>query len=521
MPKLSWLAATTLLLTFAFLTPSVYAQTQNQLYVMISKSLLEPDKYNGDSYIVYVYEDKKTFKPYNGLLEVASESCYLDSSGRATDCGHIWGTTSSPKFWPDSFSVNRVINGKIEVKIPKDFRASVIKARFRPRSKNNWAWSNTIQSNIGTKEGLIDMARYWNLPTTPTGDSTGYPAIFRGENRTFNPPVAFRSYFGFAPEVEVCGVKARPLFITKERTEAYWAPELSYYKKDNLVRYSRDEYWMVMGWDRREGWHDEYLWARGDTGYNFTNLNIFDTNNHPFTGIAAEVSRQAHGGYKSWNPAYPPYILGARYVGEGWGIENEHSYTDKVSSSCDPVAKEGGKVRWVIEARSIDMKLPSGRTEKTVRIAFHEGSPNFATYDLNNKTATDNGMLREDWYFKENLGLVRINVVNFGYNKYYNWLFPNFCPLGDDCFKNDEIQNPDVTLTRYSLLDRIEGDVNGDAAVDSDDASVLMSSYGKSTSYTAMSAVSTRDTRPVDADLNNDGKINAFEIAAMLENYGK
>lgn len=506
-------------------TTPVKVTGDEPLYIRISKSYLNTNQDGGDSYTLYVIDNKKTRHGFDGNLEVQGKVCPINNNQISASCKEI-----KPTAWPDS--VSRVEKGKIKVTLPKSSTQQYIRAQFRPRGTNK-PWSNFVTSNMNSTAGLYDMSKYWNIPSNPSGISDNYPALFKGTNFTYNPAIPFRTYFGFAPERDVCGEKAKPMYITKDRPEGYWAPKLAQYNEQPL--FQKRIFWYVMNFDNKFKntlWEDNYLWA-------LTDDHSLESSGNPWNFL--DVSRErilgpgqlnnTMGAYRSWDPKLPPYILAPRFLGEGWGIEGDHAYQaiQPGETNCTIAASDPAQhTLWIIEIDPVQIH-PSLSNPKaaipTLRISFHEGNHSFSDPNANGPfPKPGNYMLREDWYFQENVGLVKINTNSWGYQPWYEFRASDnnhLCNTDDDCFVNQEIQHPNVSLTRFSLMDRVTGDIDEDGAVDTQDATLFFEKYNNGSALTILSEDSASDKNPVTPDINQDGKINSWDYVELLSNFGK
>ena len=152
--------------------------------------------------------------------------------------------------------------------------------------------------------------------------------------------------------------------------------------------------------------------------------------------------------------------------------------------------------------------------KKILRTRIIEGQRNYKNGD-----EEKDGAAREDWYLAKDLGVVRITVEDLT-NK-LPAITGKACRNNPECI-NDHLNNPDITLTRYSLTDRISGDVNADGIVNTQDAALLLNKYGNNggSGIGLLGDVGSFDGPPV-VDINRDNKINGWDYVELLSNFGK
>ncbi len=521
-----------LLLLFVFF-PIPAQAAGNSLEVRVSKSLLDP----GESYTLYGLKKGGDYADYEGILDVNIQFCSVD------------GNCNPPQ--SVTWSGRNLVGGKYTESLPNSLNKGLYKARYRPNGGSwrgeQYDWSNEVLIFVGRAEflnkpesgrenlGLYDSAKFWSL-----GSSAAYPAIFKGMNNTFpvsaaiqeqlknskdrsgnlnqqgipnhQSPIPFRTYFNVVPRTTLCGDPVYTMEIIKERDEAYWGPMMGigYWQKDFNNRFD------IRDFKKENGWHDEYLTGMGERKYRYRADKILQ----PAEAFGNEFRYKKHL-TSSINPQFPGYILAPRYVANGWGISsfyydgdseifNTYCTSDNEADKNNP----DKHLYWFIAIDFFDdlsntkiRSLYPGK--KVLRARIMEGWQNYRNINAppNKDGDTGNSGAREDWYLAKDLGVVRINVKSFT-NK-LPAISGKECRNNPECI-NDHLGNPDITLTRYSLLDKIAGDVNSDAAVNAQDAILLLDKYGNN----GGSSVFGEDT-------NNDNKINGWDFVELLSNFGK
>ncbi len=446
----------------------------DSLYIRTSKSYLQTP----DSYILYVVDNKETAHGYNGYLEAQATSC--DANGN--NCA----TTTFP--WRDSNGNDiEVIGGSVNVDIPSSFiNPSVITAKFRPNPNTyNLDWSNEIQVNIDSTYGLIDSKDYWITPNREY--------MFYGKNYPYNKN--FETLVGWNDN-DICGESGTTWYFMKDIPEAYWNPK----RPGETWAFEQNLEWYIMDWQKKSGWHDEYLYGKGHQLFNYNPNDPFDV-----TENFKDSRRWSQSLYDSVNPMFAPYTLVAHWVGSGWGIGNLHNnticfdYSDCFENNyCDlELGLQLVNHQWIVHSDIVNIRLPDDTSlpvkyqGPALRMKYYEGNPGFITDD------TKYG-LREDWFFIKDQGLVKIEQ---------KWFSPNNqvpCSQDDDCFFNEVMENPHIRLTREDYHCYDEGDVNHDCNNDLQDLSFVINNFG------------TQGYSNIDA--NRDNRVNLFDLVLVAKN---
>ncbi len=354
------------------------ARPQNQLYVRVSRSYMQA----GENYYLYAYAANHptgmTFSGYSGLLDVLAWNCQPNNPG----------VCATPRVFPwGSYTLS---NGSVRVDLPADFPTGIYKAKFRPWGQTSWQWSNSITVNVGARSGLKDMKEYWIMPELL--------AIFDGINSTSAEP--FRTGIGYVPTIEcqtqlpvVAGGKT--MFFTKDKRAGYWNP---LYPNELIGDGTENLKWHLMPWQRQAGWHDTYLRAWGHQSYQYNPSTLAYSGNFQMLYSAYR--------YDSISGEIPGYVLSPEFVAPGWGIVNSQQlYSNAHGEMVDICSLRFGANaftgNWVVHIDETSLHLPN-YDGPAMRIKFYEGA------DL-----TIGPLFREDWYFVENKGLVRIEQKIF------------------------------------------------------------------------------------------------------------
>lgn len=559
MSKLSWLYIAALAVVLLFTSAEVDAAYYgvdgevtggSVLEARVSKSLMNYT----DSYILYAFKKGGDYADYEGLLEVKSQYC--DANGNCQ--------TPRVVEWRN----RQLKNGKYYEKL-LNFTPGIYKAQFRPKGGQwrgeNYSWSNQIALFVGRDEflskteaerehlGLFDAGKFWNL-------EKGYPALFRGINYDWDPVKTFRTYFS-VEKTNVCGEDTYTMYITKETPAAYWGPEGShgFWKKDHNNKFD------LVNFKKDAGWHDEYLTAIGERKPYFVAGGILNPQQAFARGLPnhfmMHVGSLANTSFLGTSDKFPGYALSPRYVASGYGINVlqrnvaanpvtqmniPYKTSEPYNSSYNIAQEEKVYCEWF---KGNNFKDPAGRPvdemwsaaidfydskeltgneneptkladgKKVMRVRYYEAVSDFKT----TKDPGRDGFAREDWYFVKDLGLVKITQKPWSSSKNN----PNGpCKGNPECFGSHidkfTMNKPGVVLTRYSILERIAGDANGDAAVDNQDAAYIFTKYGSSNGSTNSVMSGSADDNLISiADFNGDKKVNSFDFVSMLENFRK
>jgi hypothetical protein len=374
----------------------------SSLYVRTDKSYVQP----GESYQLYVIQDKTTITGYTGYLDVKATYCRDVANCQATTIGP-WG----------NYYVN---NGTITINLASNFTPGIYKAQFKPHN-SNWDWSNEIQINVGTTSGLEDAANYWIMST----DSY----YFTGKN--YVTGTSFTTKIGFMPPTNTCSYKT--MYFLKDKCEGYWNPSFPWSTNCEL-----NLLWHINNWQKQANWYDEYLTAAGDEKFKYHPSDPFSIESNFTTDNKTSQYR-----YGSKDPKIPGYVLSPRWIGSGYGIGNNKEANTPGNSNtpfCD-VKTDLNAVEemWGLHIDLVNLSLPQYNGQ-ALRFKFYEGNIGF----MQDKTKVG---IREDWYFVKNIGLVKIDVKNFGPETDKR----KPCLDDPDCFVNEVMASPFVSLTRIPV----------------------------------------------------------------------
>lgn len=375
----------------------------SSLYVRTDKSYVQP----GESYQLYIIQNKTTITGYTGYLDVKATYCSDAVNCQATTIGP-WG----------SYFVN---GGSLVISLPSNFTTGIYKAQFKPRD-SSWDWSNEIQINVGTTSGLEDAASYWTMPTNES-------YYFTGQNYVTGQ--SFTTKIGFMSPTNTCTDKT--MYFMKDKTDGFWNPFLPGLNNPTDVNF----FWQIKNWQRQTGWYDEYLYSIGGELLSYNPQDPFNLANNFIT-----KTKQYRFG--SNDLKFPPYILSPRWIGSGYGMANNSEIATPSDPSipfCSaPLGAANGM--WGVHIDKISLNLPR-YSGPALRFKFYEGNAGF----IQDSTRTKLG-LREDWYFVKNVGLVKIDVKNFGPVASQR----NPCLDDPDCFANEVMASPFVSLTLQDYL---------------------------------------------------------------------
>lgn len=371
------------------------ARPQNALDIRVSRSLVQP----GESYYLYALKPSGVadMVPYAGPLEVQLTFC---PAATPTQCGAPivapWNSTDA--------------NGKYKANLPASQNVGIYYVKFRPNSQ--WQWSNLAQVNVGTTYGLTEVPQYWDLQTANN---------YSGKNTANN--TSFQNQIGYTPETICPGQSVTSMYFTKDKPQGYWNPEYpggGWTSTDNLK-------WHLVPWHKEAGWQDEFLTSPGYHAYQYNS-----SGDPGSLQLGNNFTQQTHVvKYGTQDPEFPGYILAARWVGPGWGIRDIiQSYAvvvDPNASYCN---------------MQIDFANPSFKTPWTVladMTTLH--TPNYDGPVLHFKYGE--GSLKEDWYFKQGTGLIKIQ------QKPFNFL-DGPCDTDYDCKQNTFPTKAPVTTVQTS-----------------------------------------------------------------------
>jgi hypothetical protein len=408
--------------TFSIKKPQIFspgADTGVELHVRLSKSYVAP----GESYIFQAIQRNNAGTPYSGYLDVKATVCNSSGSSCSTSTG-TWKNFDGSNIW--------VNNGAFTVNVPSNFPPSVIYAKWKPKDSTKWSNGNQYtQLNIGTTWGLKDTQKFWIFWT----DRKKYS----GRNNIYGQN--FDAWISHSTVTTACGLSGRWMYYEKSNSHGYWGPRTPWYNRN----YNTNFKWFLPSWRRASGWHDTYLTAYGGIVYS------------PLTQQFSSDGVQKMKFFWNDTTVIPYYILSPRWVQSGYGAGTSRAVVGKISAneanysttSMCGVQKTSGEGIWSIhmDIRTLTIKRNNGMTSyngPALRIKFYEGVKTYRN------TSGDNEFLREDYWFIENVGLVRIDTKNFGSrndeNKYTSLKKP--CIQDPDCLYHEEMQNPHVTMTR-------------------------------------------------------------------------
>jgi hypothetical protein len=385
---------------------------QNQLYVRVSRSYMQA----GENYYLHAVNrlTSITFVGYSGLLDALAWNCQESNPNICSTPSVVpWG----------SYTLS---GGSVRIDLPLDFPTGIYKARFRPRGVAGWQWSNSITINVGTQSGLKDMKEYWVMPETL--------AIFDGMNTT--SAESFHTGIGYVPtsecqtQLEVAGGKT--MYFTKDKKEGYWNP---LYPNELISDGTENLKWYLMPWQRQAGWHDTYLRAWGHQSYQYNPSTLAYSGN--FQTLYSTYRYGSIGG------EIPGYVLSPEFVASGWGIvNNQQLYSSAFGAEVDicSLSFQAGAFtgNWLVHIDETSLHLPN-YDGPAMRIKFYEGAD-----------FTRGLMFREDWYFVENKGLVRIEQKVFNAQVgSQNPIMP--CWLDPDCMAEFMLKpHTTITLSEYA-----------------------------------------------------------------------
>ena len=384
------------------------ADTGVELHVRLSKSYIAP----GESYIFQAIQRNNAGTPYSGYLDVKSTVCNSSGTNCSTSTG-TWKNFDGSSIWVNS--------GAFTVNVPSNFPSVVIKAQWKP--KDSTVWSNEAKLNVGTTWGLKDTTKFWVFFTSKKE--------FKGVNRVFNQN--FTTNIWHSGSQSICGLTGRIMYFQKSNVYGYWEPRMPWYNRS----YDRNLSFYLQNWRRPSGWHDNYLTSIGAKVHTRSST-LSDSN-------VTQTMR-----FGSGSSSIPSYMLVPRWIQSGYGVGTNQARVGKLSGNqniCNMTVSTHNSI-WSIHGDIVTLQTPK-YNGPALRIKFYEGSSN---YRLSGKDAGE--MLREDWWFVENQGLVRIDVKNFGPLNYFGTHknLKNNCIYDSDCLKNEVIQEPHVTLTRSDFL---------------------------------------------------------------------
>ena len=154
--------------------------------------------------------------------------------------------------------------------------------------------------------------------------------------------------------------------------------------------------------------------------------------------------------FGSLNSAYPGYEVSPKYFGTGYGYANssqvhiKRSYNRVINPSYLDLNPTANPHLWAmhIDKRNLVIKNKAGAVTyngPAIRIKYYEGS---STYLSN---SGDNELLREDYWFIKGVGLVQVDVKNFG-NVGRDSIKKYNCSEDPDCMQNEVIQYPHARM---------------------------------------------------------------------------
>jgi hypothetical protein len=503
------------------------------LFIRTNKSLVYP----GESYTIQVWKDIKTHEPYSGYLEVG-DNC--NSGGTSCTSKGVW----------KGFDGNEVyVNASTTVNIPAGTSPFSVSVRFRPHpNPQNFGWSNLIEMGVGTTQILKNTANYyvfWTGEKKFIGTNRVYDNYQDANGNFPNKGNAnFNTWVSFPVTLaDVCqSGPGRIMRFRKSQELAYWNPAIPWLNQIwsgtpnwqmNPVnfdgRFKRNLDWYLVDWKKDSGWLDTYLSSWGGNVFNMS------------SGVKEAQYRMA-----SADTKFPGYFLTPQWVGSGWGLGNSQALavvSGPLSSLCQTPYPTTTHL-WTVHADILTLTTPTF-SGPALRLKYYEGLPDFMS------PQTTSNFLREDWWFIEGQGLVRIEVKHFGnYSGFESYISP--CIYDADCQVNNIMTNPNVVLTREDFMPvptntptpkptstptpvptntPTPKPTSTPTPVPTNTATPTPTIYTDPVPTSPDSdrppkATSTPTETPIDlspkpGDANEDGKVDGLDYVIWLNNYGK
>ncbi|MCC6748123.1 MAG: hypothetical protein IT371_10720 [Deltaproteobacteria bacterium] len=258
------------------------------------------------------------------------------------------------------------------------------------------------------KSGAYDAKRFWNL-------GAGHFWHYRGSNAYFNPPVPFEARVEVEAPTLVCGIPTLPLRYLKSHRAGYWGPE----KPGDPFQGVRNLRFFSTGFLPNGRWSENYLGTVGHKTYRTDFLGG--------AGTAWYKLGSYYGGadpdQRSWDHLFysapfqhhyfPPYLLSSGPGEAGWLFQREDTLFGRGHTESE-YCKEGygapletlrGTHGWRVEHAVVARDYASaglGRVN-ALRVKYVEyGAPYCKGW-----------VLREDYYFAQDVGLVEVAVKTF------------------------------------------------------------------------------------------------------------
>jgi len=319
------------------------------------------------------------------------------------------------------------------------------KARYR-RLNSSDPWSNPVEvlTNGPAISRTSDVTGYWV-------SKPGYAWEYAGKNYLAKDvngqPIASRSRIQIEEETNACGgIVTTPWRFTKSNMYGYWDPFIY----SSLGWGGRNMRWFIVAPNYNYGPipnFNNYFYAIGDKRYKLsdnTDSNFRDVNLNSLIGGYFNYTKGTR------NPKVPGYVLlpkkltqsltyQDRFEGESFNLGSSNLN----DTGCGLVMSNVNKYSsWKTREEKVQLTINNpgfSYSGEALRVDYFEG-------EIGLETAKN--LLRESWYFVNNVGLVKVQVKHF--NQYANFSGAAWCIDDNDCLA-DEMQNPDfeMSLDRY------------------------------------------------------------------------
>ena len=296
----------------------------------------------------------------------------------------------------------------------------------------------TVDPQVGAP-GSMNVAAFWNL--TP-----GNFWHFRGENRRVAPAVPFEARIEAEAHTLICGVPTVPIRYLKDNRYGYWAPaepplgpdegnwNLRFFATDDWARHRWPGSIATMGW---KTYRTTFTGGGSPAWYSLGTL-YAATDPEPHGWFHTITSTAHTQGY------FGPYLLSPSRANDGWYLHREDAIFGRgftESAFCDRIPRTA----WEPARGGHGWKVELARVAK-----------NYAALGLGSVTALrvkyveyglpycgpSSWVLREDYYFVENVGLVEMRIKTFD---------PGTC--GDADLDGVEMANAEVAMTAVGFFD--------------------------------------------------------------------
>jgi len=310
--------------------------------------------------------------------------------------------------------------------------------KIRPAG-TNYEWSNLVSQYVNgpTPVSNIDTTSYWN-------SQPGYIWVYKNTNNIsdITPPGPLLTRIQVEEPTQVCnnGIISTPWRITKNHPNAYW----DFYPRRSLTS-QMNERWMMVSPNYSyapEPNFNKYFYMIGDKRYTWSNP-VTDYRDINFSSPAGGYLFSTRGLH---NPKVPAYNYLPKFVAPGYLdiFENESFYTSAHNYNtvgCNMVNSSatyysGWKTR--IEMDKIDIPGHPEYSGEVLRMDNYEGG------EKGGSLATTKNLLRESWYFKKGIGLVKVVAKHF--NGYPGSPNSAYCKDTSDCW-DDNISSPTLVMT--------------------------------------------------------------------------